>query len=289
MKKPKNVPKREGSKASPSRPRPGQPEVATTPLQIEQLELLAHELNNLLDGSIRNVGMARKALETREAGDSGGGVEDIKKRLDTATFALERMADLVHASMQGGTQALGSPLLSQSKPVTIAEAARHAIEVVGPEAAEQRVALAVEIDDEVSEIPAGSMYPVLLNGVRNALESIGRAGGIGRVVVKVTRATGAGTSKDKRRWLEVQITDDGEGPPQGTPAGAVFAIGFSTKESGSGLGLAVSRDLVVQTGGTIELRRRTDRSDSRRPGAILRFIYPEPLRGQDQTIGGSNS
>lgn len=289
MKKPKNVPKADAATAGSASGRAGHPEVGSTPAQIEQLELLAHELNNLLDGSIRNVGLARRALDSRESQQSGGGFEDVKKRLDTATFALERMADLVHASMQGGTQALGSPLLSQTKPVTIAEAARHATEVVGPEAAEHRVALAVEIDEDVAEIPAGSMYPVLLNGVRNALESIGRAGGIGRVVVQVRRAPGPGSGKDKRRWVEVEIVDDGEGPPRDAPTGAVFAMGFTSKPSGSGLGLAVSRDLVVQTGGTIELRRRADRSDSRRPGAVLRFRYPEPVRGQDQMIGGPNA
>lgn len=279
MKKPKNT-----AKGAPAGSQPDARRGETAAIEIEQLERLAHELNNLLDGSIRNVGMARRALDSQDTGEGAGGFADIKKRLDTATFALERMADLVHASMQSGGQSLGSPLLSQTSPVTIGEAATHAIEVVGPEAAEQRVALAIEVDQEIADAAAGSMYPVLLNGVRNALEAIGRGGGIGRVTVQVRAARGA--AGDTRRWIEVDIIDDGEGPPAGASAAAVFAAGFTTKQTGSGLGLAVSRDLVSQAGGTIELRRRGDRGDSRRPGAILRVRFPEPANSGDLTIGG---
>ncbi|MCC6676990.1 MAG: HAMP domain-containing histidine kinase [Phycisphaerales bacterium] len=282
MKKPQNPAKRGVGPGE----TPAQPDATRTPIHVEQLERLAHELNNLLDGSIRNVGLARRAIEDRGPGGAGEGLDDIKRRLDTATFALERMADLVHASMQGGSQPLGSPLLNQAPPITIGEAASHAVEVVRPEAQEHRVALAVEIDEAAFGIPAGPLYPVLLNGVRNALEAIGRSGGIGRVVVQVRRGQAPDPAKDARRWVEIDIIDDGEGPPQGRPADAVFEAGFTTKETGGGLGLAVSRDLVKQAGGTIELRRRPDRHDSRRPGAVLRIRYPESKAGMDQVVGG---
>lgn len=277
MKKPKDA-----AKQGRARPGASRPDAARAPVEIEQLERLAHELNNLLDGSIRNVGLARRAIE------AGAGPEtaDIKKRLDTATFALERMADLVHASMQGGTQPLGSPLLNEAAPITIGDAAMHAVEVARPEAQEQRVALAAEIEESAAGIPAGPLYPVILNGVRNALEAVGRAGGIGRVVVQVRRGTAPSPSTDGRRWVEIDIVDDGEGPPEGGSSDAVFEAGFTTKEGGSGLGLAVSRDLVQQAGGTIELRRRGDRQDSRRPGAVLRIRCPEWVSGLDQVVGG---
>lgn len=278
MKKPSNPEKRGVG------PTPAQPDVTRAPIAIEQLERLAHELNNLLDGSLRNVGMARRAIEDR-GGTGGPGLEDIKRRLDTTTFALERMADLVHASMQGGAQPLGSAFLKQAAPITIGEAASHAVEVLQPEAQEHRVALATEIDPVAAGVPAGPLYPALLNGVRNALESIGRAGGIGRVVVQVRPGRSLLGPSDTRRWVEIDIMDDGEGPPEEGPPGAVFDAGFTTKEKGSGLGLAVSRDLVKQAGGSIELRRRGDRADSRRPGAVLRIRYPQSTSGLDQVVG----
>lgn len=282
MKKPKNA----GKKGEPRGAAPAQPDATRTPMQVEQLERLAHELNNLLDGSIRNVGLARRAIEGQGSSAGGAGVDDIKRRLDTATFALERMADLVHASMQGGAQPLGSPHLTEAAPITIGEAATHAVEVARPEAQEYRVALAAEIEAAAAGIPAGPLYPVILNGVRNSLESIGRAGGIGRVVVQVRCGPAPDPHGDARRWVEIDIVDDGEGPPEEVDAGAVFEAGFTTKEAGSGLGLAVSRDLVKQAGGTIELRRRGDRHDSRRPGALLRIRYPEAVSGLDQVVGG---
>lgn len=52
----------------------------------------------------------------------------------------------------------------------------------------------------------------------------------------------------------------------------VFDFGFSTKEGGSGVGLSLARDIVLELGGKIAL---TPRSDSERAsGAHLRVRVP---------------
>ena len=56
---------------------------------------LAHELNNLLDGSLRHIGLAIRSLRTA----SQGGPTDPQalERLDTASAALRQRADRIHA------------------------------------------------------------------------------------------------------------------------------------------------------------------------------------------------
>jgi nitrogen fixation/metabolism regulation signal transduction histidine kinase len=97
---------------------------------------------------------------------------------------------------------------------------------------------------------SSELREVLLNVLENA-----RLAHAARVRVTVssgatldTPVTGPGRESDGMAYVVVE--DDGEGiPPEILPR--VFEPHFSTRTSGSGLGLAVSRRIVDQWGGTI--------------------------------------
>jgi signal transduction histidine kinase len=146
------------------------PDPADAPFALERLTVLSHELNNLLDGSLRCLGLARrsiKALPTHAAE-----VEGARRQLDTVYGALERMADLVNAAMRGTSAVVGSPALSPKRAITLAEAVTHAADVIFPEAQELGVTVRVDLAAAVGPLPIGPLYSVLLNGLRNAMESI---------------------------------------------------------------------------------------------------------------------
>lgn len=102
---------------------------------------------------------------------------------------------------------------------------------------------------------------VVINLVRNAMQAIGRAGGSGRVLVRL--GTDAGD-------LVLDVEDSGPGIPDDLRE-AVFDPYVTTRTDGTGLGLAIVKKIVVEHGGSIHASR------SELGGAKLRVRLPPVL------------
>lgn len=85
------------------------------------------------------------------------------------------------------------------------------------------------------------LRPVLLNLIRNAVQAM--PGG-GAVTVAVTGSGDAGDAVD------VTVTDTGPGVPRAEQE-TIFRPFYTTRAKGTGLGLAVARELVQAMGGTL--------------------------------------
>jgi signal transduction histidine kinase len=243
--------------------------------EVEHLWRLLRELSALLEGSMEVLDKAKKSLageHVLEAATAG----EVEKQLTSAASGLERMSELVHAAMQGPNVTIGSAALSRARPVKLAEAVEHAAELLRGMARERSVEISVELAPGTTEMPAGALYTVVLNGLQNAVEAVSRRGGRGRVEVRVRNdaaPSGVGYGRDTRDWYLLEISDDGVGPPKGDDAGRVFDLGFSTKPRGTGVGLAVAKSVVQGMGGTIELSPRAG------GGAVLRVKFPGSAGG----------
>jgi PAS domain S-box-containing protein len=97
------------------------------------------------------------------------------------------------------------------------------------------------------EADPDQLEQVLINLVTNAVEAALETGG----GVEVTWGIGSGNGS-----VEVRVLD--EGPGLGSTAN-VFVPFFTTKPSGSGIGLVFSRQVVEAHGGVLTLANRTDR------------------------------
>ena len=120
--------------------------------------------------------------------------------------------------------------------------------------------------DLAADLPAvladdAQVRQALLNLLRNAADAVAEVGS-GSVRV-ATRARGPG-------YVEVVVEDDGPGIHEEL-AGKIYDPFFSTKEGGTGLGLALTHQIVRDHGGTI-------RVDSR-PGHGARFTISLPAAG----------
>ncbi len=108
------------------------------------------------------------------------------------------------------------------------------------------VKLDVELADDVPPVLAdgSALKQVVLNLMINAMQAMGEGGG--RVMVS-TRRTDDG-------FAELRVADDGPGVPAEVAA-RIFEPFFTTKEegAGSGMGLAVSRGIIEEHGGTLTL------------------------------------
>ena len=94
---------------------------------------------------------------------------------------------------------------------------------------------------------------VLLTLVANALDAID---GPGKVTVEVSRRSLDEPDGETRRCVQLRVTDTGQGMDAETLARA-FEPYFTTKRTGTGLGLASSRSLVEALGGTIDISTET--------------------------------
>ncbi len=214
---------------------------------------LVHELANLLDGSLRNVGLALRRVEQA----NGEADPDVLERLRTSELALKQMAALINGWRvgQGMTRLAG-----HGDDLTLERIIDHAVGVMKPVADAQDIRLATEIDPAVADLCLPVLQPVLLNALRNAVEAIERDG---EVVLMAERCGGD---------VELRISDDGPGvePALSRDRDGLVPPGVSTKIAGQGLGLAISRDLVRAMGGTIRLEDN-DRADR---GAMLVVRLP---------------
>jgi nitrogen fixation/metabolism regulation signal transduction histidine kinase len=106
---------------------------------------------------------------------------------------------------------------------------------------------------------ADQLEQLLINLVRNAVDA--------------ALETGGGVATGWRRqfgYVEIWVEDEGPGLQN---TANLFVPFFTTKPSGSGIGLALSRQIAEGHGGTLGLENRTDRRGTR---AMLRLPLHEP-------------
>jgi CheY-like chemotaxis protein len=126
----------------------------------------------------------------------------------------------------------------------------------------KRIDLSVETSDEPLwvEGDAPRLRRLLLNLVVNASEAIGD--NPGRIRVRAF-----GEAGDRAGTAVIEVEDDGPGLPAEL-RDRIFDAGFTTKERGHGLGLAVARSVVERSGGQL-------RALAARPrGTIFRVEIP---------------
>jgi two-component system sensor histidine kinase HydH len=102
----------------------------------------------------------------------------------------------------------------------------------------------------------------MINLVNNAREAIFPAPG--KVEIR-TRAV----VRERRPLALIEITDTGPGVPPAVLS-RIFDSFFTTKEKGTGLGLAVSKRIVEEHGGTITVSNRPE------GGATFMLTLPRP-------------
>lgn len=122
----------------------------------------------------------------------------------------------------------------------VAAIVREAAELERRTAEHRGAELAVEAEPLIAEIDGPKLLQVVSNLVRNAIEAVAPGGH-----VAVALVPGAG------RFV-IRVRDDGPGIPEEVRA-RMYEPFFSTKETGTGLGMSIAHSLVAMHGGTIDL------------------------------------
>ena len=222
---------------------------------------IAHDFNNMLMGIVGNLELADRVPGCPEA---------VRRHHARARAGAERAAEL------------------SGRLLAYARRKHVVVGVVGVRAVLEEIAANLEqtvgeagtfelrlpLDELYVEAGLGEVEELLLNLVGNAAAAIAPGG---RVEVEARPASKPGRYEGdpERRFVRITVRDDGRGMPPAV-AERVFEPFFTTRRGrgGTGLGLAMVRDIVTRRGGRIELVTEPDRGT--RFDLLLPVVEPPP-------------
>lgn len=204
---------------------------------------IAHDFNNIMTAIIGNISMAKVKIDPED---------NAFQRLEEAEKACQRARDLTQQLLtfsKGGT-----PVKQVIRVAEIVEEAAN-FALYG-----SKCRAICHFEDELYSLEAdeGQIGQVVNNIVINAVQAMPNGGDI------IVNCSNFVVSKKKQRhalplrpgkYVRISIKDHGIGIP-GENIQQVFDPYFSTKQQGSGLGLATCYSIVSKHGGYIAVRSR---------------------------------
>jgi signal transduction histidine kinase len=209
---------------------------------------ITHEVRNPLNAIGLNAELLAEELEGRPAAPAAASgsparatpaIPAASPEARALCAAISREVDRLNAVTEEYLRFARPPRQATAR-LDPAELIGSLLDFLAPELAAARLEVRRELGAGLPQVPGdeGPLRAVLLNLVRNAREAM--AGG-GTLTVAARRADGA---------VELEVRDTGGGiPPDALPR--IFDPFYSTKERGTGLGLAFVQQVVREHGGTI--------------------------------------
>ena len=197
---------------------------------------VAHEVRNPLS----SIGLNTELLED-ELGEHDSEARELCRKIRREVDRLTHVTE-IYLGLRGG-----KPKLARESLNAIVT---DLVGFVRKDLATRKVVLETELDpdDPTGNLDANQIRQCLINLVRNAADAVASNGG-GRVVLR---------TRGGRDRVEVAIDDDGVGIAA-DQLPRLFEPFFSTKKGGTGLGLALTQQIVQDHGGEIRVASRVGR------------------------------
>lgn len=191
---------------------------------------IAHDFNNVLAIVLGNVSMAKEVVDFRSEGvlllENAESAVDQGRRLSTQLLAFSKG---------------GEPVLELHSLDTVVRS------VAGLAVAGSTSSLTFDLAPDLlpAEIDLGQISQLLNNLVINAIQAMPTGGTI--------HITGRNFTSDLGPAVRISVADNGPGVPEETRE-RVFDPYFTTKKSGTGLGLPTAHAIASRHGGTLRMR-----------------------------------
>jgi signal transduction histidine kinase len=182
-------------------------------------------------------GFARRILKKDQTGEVNRSyvkiiVEEIDRMENTLTDIL----------------CFAKPALPKCDTTDLNEIIKSTLKVLGLEMEKNRISLEEHLDPDLPMLwlDENQIRRVLINITKNAIQAMPDGGTISTSTIR------------DNQWVRIEIADTGEGISD-EDMDKLFDAFFTSKSTGSGLGLTVSAQIIDNHGGTIELQKREPR------------------------------
>lgn len=190
---------------------------------------VAHELNNPLDGILRYINLAMRIMEQ----------ENLEKPLNYLKQCRKGLMRMVQIT--GELLEFSRRTYAQTEQDTIEHVIEDALTTMMAKIEATNIIIMRDYRSGLPKIRNTNMYQVFCNIIKNAIDAMPNGG---QLKIK--------TSLTKDNTIIIEFKDTGTGLPQENIE-TIFEPFFTTKEKGkgTGLGLAVCRDIIENHNGRI--------------------------------------
>jgi PAS domain S-box-containing protein len=201
---------------------------------------IAHDFNNILTGILGNITLAR--MEAKASSSMFSILEEAEKAAIRAKDLTQQLLTFARG---------GAPIRkTASIPEILHDTVQFALR-----GSKSRCEFLIPDDLWYAEIDRGQISQVINNMVINSDEAMPQGGNITIKALNVVLKEDEVASLIPGRYIKIAISDTGLGMPE-EHISRVFDPYFTTKQKGSGLGLATSYSIIKNHGGTITVNSR---------------------------------
>ncbi len=165
-------------------------------------------------------------------------IDELKEWNDGVKQASKRASEIIKRLRQFAQKGE-----SRHEEVNVTDIVSDSIELVAFEARQVKVTVETDLQEELPSVVADRIQceQVMVNLLHNAYEALSESEQPRRVVVRAQFASDQ---------IELQVDDNGPGIPV-DQQGKLFEAFYTTKPSGMGMGLAISRTIIEDHGGRL--------------------------------------
>ena len=198
---------------------------------------VAHEIGNPLNSLNIHLQVVERKIRKRVDPDLAG---ELLESLEIARGEIKRLDFIVEKFLNAVRPVRPVPVTTD-----LNELIQEAMNFIGPEVADRRIAVTLDLAEGLPllHVDQDQLKQVLYNLVRNSCQAMGSDG-------EITVRTGC---DDENVFFT--IADNGPGIPA-DQVSRVFEPYYTTKKTGSGLGLLIVHRIVHDHGGEVEFKSR---------------------------------
>ncbi len=201
---------------------------------------IGHELNNFLTVIMGNFQILDMKIKKGE-------IQSLNKQLEPISTNLEKIKSFAEGLLDFST------LKARKAECDINDLIRKTLAFIKPQNIFRNISFLTELKPNLPRlsVDSGQIQQVLYNLLNNAADAMGKRKGEGGSITIGT------VYQPENKLVEMWVSDTGRGMSE-EELKKVFTTGFTTKESGHGMGLSICTKIIESHQGTIQVESKLD-------------------------------